>query len=81
MEPVHEISCGMPTDPFMPFPNLSVALYMVMYFSRMDVKSEEHVIMVAKTIQDPRFSTKEMTGFNTHVENVHLDKYLKDDTQ
>ena len=49
-----------------------------MYFSRMDMKSEEHATMVAKTIQYPRFSTKEMTGFNAHVENVHLDKYLKD---
>ena len=50
----------------MPFPNLIVTLYMATYFSRMDTKSEEHVTMVAKTMQDPRFSTEEMTGFNVH---------------
>ena len=70
----------MPADPFTPFPNLSVALYMATYFSGMDTKSEEHATMVAKTMQDPRFSTEEMTGFNAHVENVRLDKYLKDNT-
>ena len=32
----------MPADPFAPFPNLSVALYMATYFSGMDTKSEEH---------------------------------------
>ena len=79
-EPVHEISCDMPADPFTPFPNLSVTLYMATYFSRMDTKSEEHTTMVAKTMQDPRFSTEEMTGFNAHIENVRLDKYLKGDT-
>ncbi|KAF8263216.1 hypothetical protein EI94DRAFT_1807601 [Lactarius quietus] len=76
---IHKISRGMP-EPFAPFPNLSVALYMATYFSGMDTKSEEHVTMVATTMQDPRFSTEEMRGFNTHVENVHLDKYLKDGT-
>ena len=53
---------------------------MATYFSRMDTKSEEHTTMVAKTMQDSRFSTKEMTGFNAHIENVCLDKYLKGDT-
>ena len=78
-EPIHEISHGMPADPFAPFPNLSVALYMATYFSGMDTKSEEHATMVAKTMQDARFSTEEMRGFNAHVENVRLDKYLKGD--
>lgn len=76
---MHEISRGMPADPFAPFPNLSVALYMATYFSGMDTKSEEHATMVAKTMQDARFSTEEMRGFNAHVENVRLDKYLKGD--
>jgi hypothetical protein len=74
---MHRISRRMPANPFTPFPNLSVALYMVAYFSRMDSKSEEHVTLVATTMQDPWFSPEEMMGFNAHVENVHLDKYLK----
>ena len=52
---------------------------MATYFSGMDTKSEEHATMVAKTMQDARFSTEEMRGFNAHVENVRLDKYLKGD--
>jgi hypothetical protein len=77
MEAMHEISHA---NPFMPFPNLSVTLYMAMYFSGMDTKSEEHMTSVAMTMQDTRFSLEEMSGFNAHVENVCLDKYLKGDT-
>ena len=69
----------MPADPFAPFPNISVALYMATYFSGKDLKSEEHATSVAKIMQDPRFSTEEMKDFNAHVENVRMDKYLKGD--
>jgi hypothetical protein len=74
---MHEI---LHADPFTPFPNLSVALYMATYFSGMDTKSEEHATSVATTMQDTRFSLEEMSRFNTHVENVCLDKYPKGDT-
>ena len=76
MEPIHEITRGMP---FAPFPNLSVALFMAAYFSGMDMKSEGHATLVAAVTQDPRFSITEMTGFNSHIENVRLDKYLQGD--
>ena len=76
MEPIHEITRGMP---FAPFPNLSVALFMAAYFSGMDMKSEGHTTLVAVVTQDPRFSITEMTGFNSHIENVRLDKYLQGD--
>lgn len=79
MEAMHEISRGMPADPFAPFPNISIALYMATYFSGKDLKSEEHATSVAKIMQDPRFSTEEMKDFNAHVENVRMDKYLKGD--
>ena len=79
MEAMHEISCSMPADPFAPFPNISVTLYMVTYFSGKDLKSEEHATSVAKIMQDPRFSTEEMKDFNAHVENVRMDEYLKGD--
>jgi hypothetical protein len=76
---MHEISRSMPADPFAPFPNLSVALYMATYFSGMDLKSEEHATSVAMIMQDTRFSREEMEGFNTHSKNVRLDNYLKGD--
>lgn len=76
MEPMHEITRGMP---FAPFPNLSVALFMAAYFSGMDTKSEGHATLVAAVTQDPRFNTSEMMGFNSHIENVRLDKYLQGD--
>jgi hypothetical protein len=74
---IHELSSGMP-DPFALFPNFSIAVYMAAYFSGMDTKSEEHATFVATTMQDSRYSLKDMKGFNAHIENVHLDKYLKD---
>ena len=78
-EAMHEISRGMPADPFMPFPNLSVALYMAAYFSGKDMKSEEHATLLGNIMQYPGFRIEEMKGFNAHVENVRLDKYLEGD--
>jgi hypothetical protein len=65
MEATHKILCAMPANPFTLFPNLSVALYMAVYFSGMDMKSEEHMTLVAMTMQDPWFSPEEMMGFNS----------------
>ena len=42
------------------------------------MKSKGHVTLVAAVMQDPRFSITEMMGFNSHIENVSLDKYLQD---
>ena len=42
------------------------------------MKSKGHVTFVAAVTQDPRFSITEMMGFNSHIENVSLDKYLQD---
>ncbi|KAH9167309.1 hypothetical protein EDB89DRAFT_2075020 [Lactarius sanguifluus] len=71
---IHEVS----HDLIGPFPNFSVAMYMGMYFSGMDTKSEEHASFLAKTMQDDRFDSKHLAGFSAHVENVRLDKYLTD---
>jgi hypothetical protein len=38
------------------------------YFSGMDSKSEEHATSLAKIMQDPRFKTEDLMGFNSHVE-------------
>ena len=65
--------------PFTPFPNLSVALFMATYFSGMDTKSKAHATSVVAVLQDPRFNATEMTGFNSHIENMRLDKYLQGD--
>ena len=78
VESVHEISPVM-QEPFAPFPNFSTAMYMAAYFSGMDTKSEEHATLVAKTMQGDRIDLKLLENFNAHVENVRLDKYLRDE--
>jgi hypothetical protein len=65
MELMHKIVHGMP---IMPIPNLSVALFIATYFSGIDMKA--HATLVAMIMQDPRFSTTEMMGFNSHIENM-----------
>ncbi len=73
---VHEISSSN-TEPYAPFDNFTVATYMQAYFSRMDTKSEKHATFLANAMQDTRFDLNDLKGFNAHVENVRLDKYLK----
>ena len=75
-EVIHEISRSM-YKPFEPFPNFSTAMFMAAYFSGMDMKSEAHATTLAKTTQHPRFQWEELKNFNAHVENVHLNNYLK----
>ena len=79
IDAIHEIlraTC----DPFEPFPNFSTAIFMAAYFSDTGTKSEQHAMTLAAALQDPRFKLDELKGFNAHVENVCLDKYLTDGT-
>ncbi len=73
---VHEISSSN-TEPYAPFHNFTVATFMQAYFSGMQTKSEEHATYLTNVMQDPRFNLNNLKGFNAHLENVHLDKYLK----
>lgn len=75
---IHEISHG---DPYAPFANFSIAAYMAAYFSGKDTKSEDHATSLAKITQDPRYRADDMQGFNAHLENERLDKYLRQDTE
>lgn len=79
-ETIHELSRDTP-NPYAPFPNFTTAAFMATYFSGMDSKSEEHATSLAKITQDPRYKAEDLAGFNSHVENTRLDKYLKDGTQ
>ena len=79
IDAIHEISRAT-CDPFEPFPNFSTAIFMAAYFSDTGTKSEQHAMTLAAALQVPRFKLDELKGFNTHVENVHLDKYLTDRT-
>jgi Plavaka transposase len=74
---IHEISHTMP-NPLAPFPNWSIATFMAEYFSGLDSKSEAHATALVKITQDPRYSALDTKGFNAHVENMRLDKYLDD---
>ena len=78
-EVIHEISRSM-YEPFEPFSNFSIAMYMAAYFSGMDTKSEAHATYLAKMTQHPKFQWEELKNFNAHVENVQLDNYLKHGT-
>ena len=53
---------------------------MAAYFSESGTKSEQHATALAAAMQHPRFKVEELEGFNAHVENVCLDKYLLDGT-
>jgi hypothetical protein len=66
---------------FTPFTNFSTALYMAAYFSGFDTKSEAHTTSLAKMMQHPKFQWVELDTFNTHTENICLDKYLKHGTE
>ena len=79
IEAIHEIS-HTTTNPFKPFPNFSTTAYMAAYFSESDTKSEQHATTLAAVMLHPRFKLEELRGFNAHMENVHLDKYLLDGT-
>jgi hypothetical protein len=79
-EAVHEMSRDTP-NLYAPFPNFTTTAFMSTYFSGMDSKSEEHATSLAKIMQDPRFKMEDLMGFNSHVENTRLDKYLKNGTQ
>ena len=76
---VHEILRPI-SDPIEPFSNFSTAVYMAAYFSESGTKSEQHATALAAAMQHPRFKVEELEGFNAHVENVRLDKYLLDGT-
>jgi hypothetical protein len=73
---IHEISCN-GSEAFEPFPSISVTLYMAVYFSGMDTKSEAHTTCLSRVMQHPKFQSEHMANFNTHIENTCLDKYLK----
>ena len=53
---------------------------MAAYFSDTGTKSEQHAMTLAAALQDQRFKLDKLKGFNAHVENVCLDKYLTDGT-
>ena len=42
-----------------------------------DTKSKAHATSLATAMQDSQFDPRDLVGFNAHVENVQLDKYLK----
>ena len=73
---IHEISTPVAVS-FAPFANFSTAMYMAMYFSGMDTKSEAHATSLTKVAQHPKFKWDNLSTFNAHTENICLDNYLK----
>ena len=61
-EVIHEISRSM-YEPFEPFTNFSIAMYMAAYFSGMDTKSEAHTTYLAKMMQHPQISMGRVEEF------------------
>lgn len=78
-EAIHKISKTI-SNPFEPFPNFSSAVYMAAYFSESVTRFKQHATTLAAAMQHPRFKSEELRGFNTHAENVRLNKYLLDGT-
>jgi hypothetical protein len=79
-EAIHEISHSTSTA-FAPFVNVSTALFMAMYFTGLDTKSEAHTTSLVQMMKHPKFDWEELDTFNVHAENVCLDKYLKHGTE